>query len=311
MKLKKIFSFIFILVVLGAWIFYSFKYIDDISSSFKKINIILFLFASLFLIGVYFIIIFNWKYILKVMGFTITYLKASRIWFLSNLAKYIPGTIWVPLGRSIYTSDENISVPKTFLSWIIEIYLTLFSIVFFVSVIQFWYSYPISIWKGWPFLILFIFILPIFLNRYIISLIVFLSGRKRFKKFKNKFVYLQELFRKTKLRKLMLPFSLNIVIYLLYGIWLFFLAKSVNPLVRFSFFFYVFIWIVSWFVSYVVVFLPGGIGLREGILVLFLINNGFIMGDAIVISILTRIQYIIVDGLLGLAFLKDRKINIS
>jgi len=52
----------------------------------------------------------GWSYILRVMGQRVPHPRVLRIYYLSELAKYIPGKIWTAVGRIIMLQKED--VPK-------------------------------------------------------------------------------------------------------------------------------------------------------------------------------------------------------
>jgi uncharacterized membrane protein YbhN (UPF0104 family) len=304
MKLTKIISIIFIAAVFIAWFYYIFKYSHDILQSLNHISIFYLLVSSILICMIYFIAIFSWNSIVSLMGFTVTFKKACRIWFISNLAKYIPGTIWIPLGRSIYTKDENISVLKTFLAWAIENYLTLLSIIFMVTLIQFVYPNILPIWRGIPILIMILLIFPL-IFRNIFKKILGIS-KNYLSRYKNKIDYLIRFTDSLKFGNLAVPLTLTIGIRVLLGIWLYLIVLGFGIKPHFGILYFTLIWAIAWLLGYVVIFLPGGVGLREGVLTTFLVSSGISVGIAISISLFTRIQTVIFDGLLGLLFLKEK-----
>ncbi len=51
-----------------------------------------------------------WQVILTRLGFTISFAKSMKIWFLSQAGRYIPGKVWFALGR-IYLCERE-SIPR-------------------------------------------------------------------------------------------------------------------------------------------------------------------------------------------------------
>ena len=123
---------------------------------------------------------------------------------------------------------------------------------------------------------------------------------------KRKIEYLLNFIDDLKIKRFLLPLILSIGIRILFGVWLFLIVYSVTPELNYGIFYYAMIWGISWLVAYFVIFLPGGIGLREGILTTFLVSTGIGVANAMLISILTRVHSVVLDGLLGLVFIKER-----
>ena len=103
------------------------------------------------------------------------------------------------------------------------------------------------------------------------------------------YINILRFFDNFRFKRLFLPLTLQIIIYIIYGVWLFILVKSVAPNLNLSIPYLSFIWVVSWLAAYLVIFLPGGIGLREGLLVTFLLSSNLDVPSAMTISILIRL----------------------
>jgi glycosyltransferase 2 family protein len=303
MRFAKIISIMFLAAVFIAWFYYIFKYSRDIIQSLSHIRILYLIVSSILMCIIYFIAIFSWNSIVSLMGFSVHFWKACRIWFISNLAKYIPGTIWIPLGRSIYTKDENISVLKTFLAWVTENYLTILSIFFVIASIQFIYPNILPVWWGFPLLILAMLIFPIIFKNLFKRILHF--SKKFLSKYSNKIDYLIRFVDSLKFGNLAIPLMLSIGIRILLGIWLYLIVLGFGIQPQFGILYFTIVWAIAWLIGYIVIFLPGGVGLREGVLTTFLVSGGVSIGIAISISLFTRIQTVILDGLLGLLFLKE------
>ncbi|HPJ72564.1 MAG TPA: lysylphosphatidylglycerol synthase transmembrane domain-containing protein, partial [bacterium] len=57
------------------------------------------------------LVAWGWSFILRSLGSFVPHRAAVRIYFLSEMAKYIPGKIWTAVGRAVML--EKWSVPKT------------------------------------------------------------------------------------------------------------------------------------------------------------------------------------------------------
>lgn len=58
----------------------------------------------------------QWRFILGRLGGSLRYGEAARIWFLSNIIRYIPGNVWQFLGMSEMTAQHGIPRTVTFTS---------------------------------------------------------------------------------------------------------------------------------------------------------------------------------------------------
>jgi glycosyltransferase 2 family protein len=67
----------------------------------------------------------TWRRLLEEMDGQIAFKDAFRIWFFSNLTRYIPGNIWQPATMAVLGEREGIPKSKTILSQALFILLTL------------------------------------------------------------------------------------------------------------------------------------------------------------------------------------------
>ena len=81
-----------------------------------------FLSYSLFLLMVGSILMaLGWNLILRVLGGRLTYKKALKIFFITDLAKYVPGKVWTIVGKVYLCKKEGIPVATTSASVFIQI----------------------------------------------------------------------------------------------------------------------------------------------------------------------------------------------
>ncbi len=52
-----------------------------------------------------------WRYILSMFGFKLSFARSMRVWFLSQAGRYIPGKVWFALGR-IYLCERS-GIPRS------------------------------------------------------------------------------------------------------------------------------------------------------------------------------------------------------
>lgn len=70
-----------------------------------------------------------WRYLLSALGGNIPYMAAARIWFLSAVMRYVPGTIWQPLSITVYNRRYGVSPEASITS------LVFFQVVMILAII--------------------------------------------------------------------------------------------------------------------------------------------------------------------------------
>ncbi|MGB9720834.1 MAG: lysylphosphatidylglycerol synthase domain-containing protein [bacterium] len=244
------------------------------SLHFNLVNILI----SMILLFLNFLIFVEaWRKIIFTLGDSIDFANAFWIMSSSQLAKYVPGGIWFALGR-IYLGKGDKLKPETIgISVIIETALTLLvGIILFLlslffasrsSILNFLFVVPIAVF--------FIIILhPKVLNK-LLNLSMHI--------FKRKPIY----FNIDYLRILCLSLYF-------FGLWIaqiigfYFLINSIYPVHITKIFHLAGVYTLSWMSGFIVIFAPGGLGVREGMMSLLL--SSFIPSPlAIAISFLSRV----------------------
>lgn len=101
---------------------------------------LLFLSGCLLFLG-YFIFFLLWKFLLQALGENVSPSFGFRIWFLSQLGKYIPGKIWGAIGRVFLMQKAGIGFTAGSLSVVYELVLLILSgLIFSLLTIPFWGS---------------------------------------------------------------------------------------------------------------------------------------------------------------------------
>jgi hypothetical protein len=65
--------------------------------------------ATALVIATYVLLIDTWRQIVIASNETLPFKTAARIWFISNLGKYIPGKVWSIAAMTIMARDNNVS----------------------------------------------------------------------------------------------------------------------------------------------------------------------------------------------------------
>jgi uncharacterized membrane protein YbhN (UPF0104 family) len=211
----------------------------------------------------------------------------------SGLLKYLPGRIWTYTAQFVWLKKYNI--PKSLIlyvglictlgSIIVSLYLGLIYLAFYTNVM----SLNLTILS---FTVLILFnILYIIWNSYLINKLIALARR---------------LFKK-EIQPLNSSRSLIFYIQLVYmGSWFlagfsgYFLAEGIGLNVPYSHMFAILASMsLSWVIGYVTIITPGGLGVREGMM-LVMLNNIVNTQTALIFPILSRLMYLIAEALLGL-----------
>lgn len=100
---------------------------------------------SILLLALYFFLApWLWKRVLRELGEEIGTGEACRVWYLSQLGKYVPGKIWFALGRIYLARRSGVSAVAASVSTILELMLVILAAlgVFMLS-LPFW---PSALW---------------------------------------------------------------------------------------------------------------------------------------------------------------------
>lgn len=220
-----------------------------------------------------------WGVILKRIGSSVTVLNAFIAWSLSNIAKYAPGKIWHLLGRFSLLKERASYLGESIL---IEVSANL-SAAFFAALTARFYGLRV---KGFELVffagsaLAFIFaVYPPLLQK---------SLRLALKFFKKEYAVPKNLERRFYIPLILFYY----VFWWLYGIGFFVFLKGMGeggsiPL-------YTGIYAVAWTLGYLSFVTPGGLGVREGILI-FLLKPHLSPGMPVITAILSRISIILCE----------------
>lgn len=281
-------SFIFLIIYL-----YNQDYID---TDWKQISLWpLGLSVILFFIGITFSSISWWKS-LQVHDILISKSLAIVSHGLSIFAKYIPGKIWVIMGRATYVSAWNHSFTAASVASLKEQLIYVW-VGLGVSAIPMFMFYGLDYFS--------IMVMAIFLA---FSFFIFSEGFNRFIiRILNRILK-----KELNIPAISLRNSLSIALYCLvyWVIWMagfFFLAYSLQDEVTIL---VVFAFPLSVTLGILAVIFPGGIGVREGIMTGFLTHSGMPVQDAASLSVMARLWFMSGEiFIFVLALILRRKLN--
>lgn len=293
-----------ITVVIVLTIFYFL--ITNLISNWHKIprnslhfNLVSMLISMIFLFLNFLIFVDAWRKIIFALGDSIAFVNAFWIMSSSQLAKYVPGGIWFALGR-IYLGKGDKLKPETIaISVIIETGLTLLVgiILFFLSLFFATRSSISNFLFVVPIAVFFIIVLhPNLLNK-LLNFSMHILKRKSIS------------FNINYLRILCLSLYF-------FGLWIaqiigfYFLINSIYPVHISKLPHLAGAYILSWMSGFIVIFAPGGLGVREGTMSLLL--SSFIPFPlAIAISFLSRVWITIFELIIFFIGLMLKRLSVA
>ncbi len=108
------------------------KYDWDINYYFLACSFLLLMVGSV-------LMAFGWNLILRVLGGRLTYKKALKIFFITDLAKYVPGKVWTMVGKVYLCKKAGIPVATTSASVFIQPMMQVVAgILMFLVSLPFW-----------------------------------------------------------------------------------------------------------------------------------------------------------------------------
>jgi uncharacterized membrane protein YbhN (UPF0104 family) len=292
LMLKWIIAFA-IFVFLGKMVWDNWNQVKDASFTFEVFPLIL---STLIFAFSYFIQAWAWKTITLKLGIAIPVRETLESWFYSQLGKYLPGKIWVLLGRIYYyesrgKSKKSISVALYFEMVTILMaggFIFLASLIFFGEIGPF-YSWGQTGWLILLFLLGLAILHPSLLQK-ILNWVLVRLNREPISLSISYWDVLWILF-------------ICIVAWMVGGIGFYLFIDSVYPVTPQFILFLTGALAISSTLGLIAVFAPSGLGVREGVLVYLL---SFITATpvAVIISILTRLWMTLIEiGLIGVIYL--------
>ncbi|HEX7319656.1 MAG TPA: lysylphosphatidylglycerol synthase domain-containing protein [bacterium] len=257
------------------------------------------LFLSYIFLTIHFIIyVFSWKALLKKLNVIVGF--ANSFWMIatSQIAKYLPGGIWYAVGRIYLAKKEKLAGENTTISVILETCLIMIAgiVIFFLLLL----TKSVNIKINVIYIIIVLLISLVLLHPYLLTVIIniFLKLiKKPTVKFNISYWSLIKLS----------SFFLSFWIAQILGFY--FLICSIYPLPLTMIFAVAVAYILSWTIGFIAIFAPGGLGIREGTMTLYL-STIMPLPVAIAISLISRIWITVFEVIvffMGLIIQKNTK----
>ena len=232
-----------------------------------------------------------WKWILRKTGASISFRKLFRAWFISNLGKYIPGKVWQFLGMLFLLEKEGVPKKNTFSTGVLGQTLSVISGLFIAALFLGSDVYS-GILSRNP--VLMMILIAFFMG--VLALIFYPKLLERIINFGLRILKKDQILLDLSSKNIFLYILSYCLAWFSFGLAFTIFIKAFTPAPlgiypgltgAFAF---------SFNIGFLALFAPGGIGVREGVLVL-LLESYFPAPVAILISILSRLWISVVEVL--------------
>jgi len=286
----------FIFMFLGKMVWENWSQVKEVSFTLRTLPFIL---STLIFAFSYFIQIWAWYLITLKLRITLSPSETLKSWFYSQLGKYLPGKIWVLLGRIYYYESRGKSKKSISVALYFEMVTILMAggFIFLASLIFFGERWPIYSWRqsGWL-ILLFLLGLVILHPSLLQKILNWVLVRLNKEPISLSISYLDVLW----------ILFICIVAWMVGGIGFYLFIDSVYPVAPQFILFLTGALAISSTLGLVAIFAPSGLGVREGALV-YLLSFMMTAPVAVIISILTRLWMTLIEiGLIGVIYLFDK-----
>jgi uncharacterized membrane protein YbhN (UPF0104 family) len=285
-----------IFVFLGKMVWDNWRQVKDASFTFELFPLLL---STLVFAFSYFIQIWAWYLITLKLKIALSPSETLKTWLYSQLGKYLPGKVWIFLGRFHFyelkgKSKKAISIALYFetITVIVAAGIISFVTLLFFEKTDLVYSGMPFWWMLFPLIFALVFLHPKVLQKILNWVLV---------KFKRESISLSISYR-----DILGVLFLCILSWLIGGVGFYLFINSVFPIPSTHILYLMGALAFSSTLGLIALFAPSGLGVREGILVYLL---SFMMPGpvAVIISLLTRIWMTLIEiGLIGMVYLMGR-----
>jgi uncharacterized membrane protein YbhN (UPF0104 family) len=285
-----------IFVFLGKMVWDNWRQVKDASFTFAVFPLLL---STLVFAFSYFIQIWAWYLITLKLKIAISFRETLEGWFYSQLGKYLPGKVWIFLGRIYYYESRGKSKKSVSVALYFEMVTAIVAagLVFLAALIFFAEIWPCYSWRQSGWLVL-------------LFLLSFISLHPR---------VLQKILNWTlaqfKKEPISLPISYSDILWILLvciiswvigGVGFYLFVDALYPVAPQYILFLTGALAISSILGLIAIFAPSGLGVREGALV-YLLSFMMVTPVAVIISVLTRIWMTLIEiGLIGMVYLMGR-----
>jgi uncharacterized membrane protein YbhN (UPF0104 family) len=259
-------------------------------------DLIPFFLGTLIFTASYFIQIGAWFLITCKLGIALPLLETLESWLYSQLGKYLPGKVWLLVGRFYFYESKGKSKKAISIALYFEAATIMMAavLVFLAGVIFLQWTKPfypgrMSGWLILPFVFILISLHPRILEKMVNGILVRLK-REPISLFIS-------------YRDVLWILVICILAWLVGGVGFYLFVTSFVPVSSNHILFLTASLAISSTLGLIALFAPGGLGIREGVLV-YLLSNLIPGSVAVILSVLTRIWMTVIEiTLIGVVYL--------
>jgi hypothetical protein len=261
-------------------------------------------------VATYLILVEAWRATLRVWSESLPFGTSARIWFVSNLGKYIPGKVWQIAAMGAMAQKSGVSAAAAIGSSLV---VNLVSIIAGFAVIALTAAGKVGAAVSQSsnaqgdtaeLVVIAIAVLGgvgLLLTPVVVPRLAMLAGR-----ISGRAIAIP----RVPARAIWVASASTIASWLLYGIAFSLFAHGVSPRATGNASSYIAVYTGSYLAGYLALFVPGGVGVREAVLVLAMPRfNLASAADAAVIAITSRLWLTVLEILPGLLLLRRRKVT--
>ena len=282
-----------IFVFLGKMVWDNWSQVKDAPFTLQPLPFIL---STITFVFSYFIQIWAWYLITLKLKIALSPSETLKTWFYSQLGKYLPGKVWLLLGRFYFYESKGKSKKSISVALYFEMVTIIMAagVIFLAGLISFkearsFYTVNQLWWWILPFILAFCAIHPRVLEK-ILNWVLF--------KFKKESISLSISYS-----DILWILFICIVSWVVGGVGFYLFVDSVYPVAPQYILFLTGALAISSTLGLIAIFAPSGLGVREGVLV-YLLSLMMPPPIAVIISILTRIWMTLIEiGLIGMVYL--------
>ena len=259
-------------------------------------------------IGTYLLLVEAWRSTLRAWSESLPFADAARIWFVSNLGKYVPGRVWQIAAMGAMAQQRGVSPTAAIGSSLV---VNLVSIIAGFAVIAVSAGSKLTAAVGLPpaadgsrltevvvVAIAAVGVVALALAPMAIPKLVALAARVTGRNLA---------IPRVPARAIWIAAASTVASWVLYGIAFAWFARGVSPHATGNAWSYIAVYTGSYLAGYLALFAPGGVGVREAALVLAMPRFQLASAaDAAVIAITSRLWLTVLEILPGLLLLRKR-----
>lgn len=237
----------------------------------------------------------SWRAVLVGLGSRLPVAAAARVYFLGQLGKYVPGSVWTVLAQAELSGEYGVSRPRAGLASLVQMLIGLV-VGACLAAVTLATSSPDAFTQYWWVLLVaaagVVALVPAVLQR-LVAIALRLLRRPADGSVQGRAIVISALW--------------CVGMWLAFGAHLWLLAGSLGASGSRLFLVMTGAYALAWVVGFVIIFLPAGAGAREGVLVLALAPV-LARQDALVLALVSRALMLLGDGVsAGVAVLAEQR----